>query len=225
MYYTDRQVAILEFVQRYRRLRSVAPTLEEIAQNFGVSKVTIYDHVRQLERKNAIRREKHRARSLEIIDPDYLDRSPDTSAVDSSDSAGGAKVPLSVLGSIAAGQPIEAIENPEIVDLADLLPMGRDHYALRVRGVSMIDDGIHDGDLVIIERRTVADDGEMVVAILEDEGATLKRLYREAKPDGRTHFRLQPANAAMEPIFVDRVEVRGVVVGVVRQLGAPLRGV
>jgi len=223
MYYTDRQVAILEFIQRYRRMRSVSPTLEEIAQNFGVSKVTIYDHVRQLERKSAVRREKHRARSLEILDPDYRDDSLDGLTSDTSVGTAEAKLPLAVLGSIAAGQPIEAVENPEIVDLADLLPMGRDHYALRVRGSSMIDDGIHDGDLVIVERRTAADDGEVVVAIHEHEDATLKRLYRESGPDGRTRFRLQPANESMAPIVVDRVEVRGVVVGVIRQLGTPNR--
>ncbi|MEM7262468.1 MAG: transcriptional repressor LexA [Planctomycetota bacterium] len=218
MYYTDRQVSVLEFIQRYRRMRSVSPTLEEIAQNFGVSKVTIYDHIRQLERKNAIRREKHRARSLEILDPNYRDDTVEAlhaaEAVDGAD----ARVPIAVLGSIAAGRPIEAVENPEVFDLADMVPMGRDHYALRVTGTSMIDDGIHDGDLVIVERRNVADNGEVVVAILEDEEATLKRLFRETDPSGRMLFRLQPANEALEPVVVDRVEIRGVVVGVVRNL-------
>lgn len=209
MYYTDRQLAIVEFIQRYRRLRQVSPTLEEIAQHFGVSKVTIYEHIRQLESKGAIQREKHRARSLIVLDPNFSDEPAE------SEEHLDARVPLTVLGSIAAGQPIDAIEDPEVVDLADLVPMGREHFALRVRGRSMIDDGIHDGDLVIVERRNSADDGEVVVAILEDEEATLKRLYREP-PGAPGRFRLQPANSLLDPIYVDRVEVRGVVVGVVR---------
>ncbi|MCA8962870.1 MAG: transcriptional repressor LexA, partial [Planctomycetes bacterium] len=184
-----------------------------IAQNFGVSKVTVHDHIRQLERKKAVQREKHRARSLEILDPDYCDSASEV------DTTSEYRLPLAILGRIAAGRPIEAIEDPETLDLADLLPMGRDHYALRVQGNSMIDDGIHDGDLVIVERRNVADDGEVVVAILEDEEATLKRLYRHTDGSGQLRFRLQPANVDMEPIIVDQVEVRGVVVGVVRICG------
>lgn len=232
MYYTDRQVAILEFLDRYRRLRRVSPTLEEMAQHFGLSKVTIHDHVKQLERKGAVRREPHRARSLEVIDPEYDHRAS------ASEPREEGRCPIAVLGCIAAGEPLEAIEDPEIVDLADLVPLGREHYALRVRGTSMIDDGIHDGDLVIVERRTVADDGEVVVAILDDEQATLKRLYRERGPrteespgglrkgggasqvaePAPARYRLQPANDALDPIYVDHLEIRGVVVGVVRRL-------
>ncbi|MFN0058453.1 MAG: transcriptional repressor LexA [Planctomycetota bacterium] len=222
MYYTDRQLAILEFLQRYRQMRTVSPTLQEIAEHFAVSKVTIHDHVQQLERKGAVRRAAHRARSLEVLDPEYQDRAHPAAAAST---AGNERLPMTVLGVIAAGQPIEAIEVPEVIDLAEMLvPSTRrqhqDHYALRVRGDSMIDDGIHDGDLVIVERRSVADDGEVVVAVLDDDVlgagvATLKRLFRETR-DGKTVFRLQPANAALAPLFTDRVEVRGVVVGVVR---------
>ena len=127
--------------------------------------------------------------------------------------------PRDIVKGIAAGEPIEVIEAPEQVDLAELLPMGKDHYALRVRGTSMIDDGIHDGDLVIVERREQADDGELVVAIVpgeEMEEATLKKLFRDKK-DGRDVYRLQPSNEALEPLIVDQVEIRGVVVGVVRR--------
>ena len=209
MFYTDRQLAIMEFLQRYRRMAGKSPTLGEIAEHFHVSKVTVHDHVRQLEAKGAVRKAPHRARSLEIVDPDFLEPDP-------SEETGDERLPVSVLGSIAAGRPIDAVEVPERVDLAALLPMGRDHYALRVRGDSMIDDGIHDGDLVIVERRSSADDGELVVAIVGDEEATLKKLYRE-KRDGRSMYRLQPANERLEPIYVDDLEVRGVVIGVVRK--------
>ena len=209
MFYTDRQVAILEFLQRFRRMNGKSPTLGEIAVQFQVSKVTVHDHIRQLEAKGAVRKAPHRARALEIIDPDYLDPDPNETRDEGT-------LPVTILGSIAAGQPIDAIETPETVDLAELLPMGRDHYALRVCGESMIEDGIHDGDLVIVERRTSADDGELVVAITPEEEAALKKLYRETL-DGRSAFRLQPANSTMEPIYVDSIEVRGVVIGVVRK--------
>jgi len=209
MFYTDRQLAIMEFLQRFRRMSGKSPTLSEIAEHFQVSKVTIHDHIRQLELKGAVRKAPHRARALEILDRDYLDPDPSEEPLEG-------RLPVNVLGKIAAGQPIDAIENPESIDLADLLPMGRDHYALQVSGESMIDDGIHDGDLVLVERRSTADDGELVVAIVGEEEATLKKLYRE-KQDGESVYRLQPANEKLEPIYVDSLEIRGVVVGVVRR--------
>lgn len=204
--YTERQLAILEFLVRFKRIRGVHPTLEEIAQNFGVSKVTVHDHMKQLEKKGAIRREPHLARALEVLDPSFLEREETAPAA----------LELVVLGKIAAGGPIEAIEDPYTVDLSDLIPMGREHYALRVQGQSMIDEGIRDGDLVIVERRSHASDGETVVAILPDNEATLKKFYREKSPGG-PRYRLQPANEALSPIYTDELEIRGVVVGVVRR--------
>ena len=208
MFYTDRQLAILEFIQRYRGDRGVSPTLEEIAQHFGVTKVTIYDHIRQLEKKGAIRKVPHLARSLEILDEEFLGASAPAEVEPT--------LPVSLRGSIAAGTGIEAIENPETIDLAEMLPPGSESYALQVRGNSMIDDGIHDGDLVLVERRQDASNGEVVVAIIGDNEATLKRFYRE--PEGApARYRLQPANEALEPIYVDDLEIRGVVIGVIRQ--------
>ena len=119
---------------------------------------------------------------------------------------------IPILGTIAAGRPLEAVEDPEDFALTDLIPRREGHYLLRVRGKSMIEDHIDDGDLVIVERRQSARNGEIVVAILEDEEATLKRFYREDRG-----IRLQPANATMDPIRVDDVEIRGVVRGVVRR--------
>ncbi len=215
MYYTNKQLEIMEFLQQFRSHRQLSPTLDEMAENFGVSRVTIHEHVKQLVKKEAIQSVPYKARSIEILDPQYQEA---TTSIESR-AAGGEHLPVEILGRIAAGEPIEAVEVPERVDLADLLPMGREHYALRVRGTSMIDEGIHDGDMVLVERREVAEDGELVVAVLEDqgiEGATLKKFFRETV-DGNDRIRLQPANPALEPIIVDTVEIRGVVVGVVRR--------
>lgn len=194
---TKRQRQILDFLVEYTRREGVSPTLEEIAQAFGVNKVTVFGHVAELQRKGLIRRPTPRAsRGLML-----------------SDSASGSPVPrLPILGSIAAGQPIEAIEDPEELDLGELVPAGREVYALRVRGESMIEDSIRDGDIVLVERRTTARNGETVVAVLPDGDATLKRFYRET---GRV--RLQPANQALSPIYCPDVEIRGVVVGVLRR--------
>ena len=215
MYYTNKQLEIMEFLQQFRSHRQLSPTLDEMAENFGVSRVTIHEHIKELVKKGAIQSVPYKARSIEILDAQYQETRVSIDA----QSAGGGQLSVEVLGRIAAGEPIEAVEVPERMDLADLLPMGREHYALRVRGTSMIDEGIHDGDMVLVERRKVAENGELVVAVLEDqgiEGATLKKYFRE-KVDGHDRIRLQPANPALEPIIVDTVEIRGVVVGVVRR--------
>lgn len=195
---TRRQRDILVFLQNYLEEHSISPTLEEIASNFGVNKVTIFGHVRELERKGVITRgERGASRTLQPVVPETR-----TSAL------------VLVKGRIAAGRPIEAVEDVEELDLGSLLPRDREVYALRVQGDSMIEDAIRDGDIVIVERRDHARDGETVVAVLPGEETTLKRLYRE--PSG---FRLQPANAALEPLYVQEVEIRGVVIGVVRKYG------
>lgn len=199
---TRRQRDILDFLREYTDREGLSPTLEEIASHFGVNKVTVFGHVSELERKGAIERAAPGiSRGLRIVENE------ETPAADAGRPAG-----VSILGRIAAGAPIEAIEQPEALDLNDLVPGDRDVYALRVKGESMIEDSICDGDLVLIERRETARNGETVVAILEGEEATLKRYYRE---DGRV--RLQPANSSMSPIYADQVEIRGVLIGVVRQ--------
>lgn len=197
---TRRQLDILEFLRGYVDDHGISPTLEEIAAHFGVNKVTVFGHVAEMERKGVLkRRARGVSRGLEIVDPE--------------ESEGPEAPRLPVLGKIAAGAPIETIEEPEQLDLGALVPEGRDVYALQVEGTSMIEDAIADGDIVLVERRTEsARDGEIVVAVLPDGEATLKRIYRE-----KGRFRLQPANSTMEPIYTDEVEVRGVVIGVVRK--------
>ena len=121
---------------------------------------------------------------------------------------------IPLVGHIAAGMPIEAIENREFIELQDMFPAREGTFLLRVRGDSMIDEQIRDGDYVVVEKRNRVKDGDVVVALLEDGDATLKKLYRDKK---RNRYRLQPANPEFEPTFVDRLDVQGVVVGVLRK--------
>ena len=197
MMLTEKQLGVLRYFRDYRREHGISPTLEEAAEHFGVSKITVHEHLRQLVAKGAVHRDKAKARAVAVLyDPDEEDRAE--------------AVP--VLGTIAAGRPIEAIEDREEIELRDLIPTDGDCYLLRVRGQSMIEDHIADGDLVIVERRETAHNGEIVVAIIDDEEATLKRFYREGR-----RIRLQPANSEMEPIYPARCEIRGVVLGVIRR--------
>lgn len=209
---TPKQLAILTRIRDLRIARGYSPTMQELADELGVSKVTVFEHVEALIKKGALIRQPNKARSLEI--------SPDVSLPDEQRHT---RLPL--VGAIAAGRPIEAVEQREHLDLENLFaptsgPLaGVQKFVLRVKGDSMIEDCIADGDYVICEQRNVARNGQTVVALLDtgnsDEGeATLKRFYREK--DGR--IRLQPANSKYEPIIVDakHVQVQGIVIGVVR---------
>jgi len=194
--YTKKQRAMLEFLSKFIRQNGIPPTLEEIGRHFKVSRVTAFQHVHALERRGAVRHRPREARSLEILDPAFR--------------------PIPFLGRIAAGAPIEAIEDAEGIDLRDFFPARGDYFILQVKGDSMIDDHIEDGDLVLVERRTDPRDGDTVVAILPGAGVeetTLKRFYRE---DGGT-VRLEPRNRRLKPLRVREVEVRGIVKGVLRK--------
>jgi len=195
-FYTRKQQSVLEFVAGYQRENGISPTLEEIGQHLGVTRVTAFQHVKSLTDKGAVRTSPLLSRSIEILDPDYR---PESGA-------------LPILGRIAAGSPIEAIEVRQEFDPREFFPSGEGYYLLEVKGDSMIGDQIADGDLVLVEPKTTADDGETVVAVLPNGDATLKRLYRE---EGR--FRLQPSNPTMKPIYTENLEVRGVVRGVLRK--------
>ena len=231
---TRRQRDILTFLEGYTEREGISPTLEEIAQHFGLSKVTIFGHVAELERKGVLRRAAPGiSRGLQIVPEEEADL-PAASTGSTTRGSGGAggsgpralasggvdpgdpgdvRGGLWIHGTIAAGAPIETLERPEVLPFEELAPPGKDVYVLRVEGDSMIEDSIRDGDLVVVERRTDALDGQTVVAVLPGEEATLKRFYRES--DGR--FRLQPANAALQPRIVPELEIRGVVIGVIRR--------
>ena len=207
---TPKQLHILTRVRDMRLTRGYSPTMQELADELGVSKVTVFEHVEALVKKGALLRQRNKARSLEI--------NPDLELPDEERTT---RLPL--VGTIAAGLPIEAVEEREYLDLEELFAAaggaggvrGRDAetFALRVRGDSMIEDQICDGDYVIIQRRANARSGETVVALLDTGEATLKRFYRE-----KGKIRLQPANANYEPIIVDDCQIQGIVIGVVRTM-------
>lgn len=196
---TPKQKEILDFIRAYRQKRGLSPTQREICEEFGYSSFgTLQKHIKLLLEKGVLVRDWNKRRSLVLAEEDKA--------------AGAVELPLA--GRIAAGQPIEAEPEGETVAVPEVLTRRGQNYVLRVNGSSMIDDGIHDGDFVVVNRREKASNGEMVAALLNGE-ATLKRFYREA--DGR--IRLQPANERMSPIWVAEgdLKVQGVVVGLMRK--------
>jgi repressor LexA len=198
---TRRQKEILEFIIEYLDSRGYAPTLEEIASRFGIASLNaVYKHLLALEEKGYISRSWNRARSIEVL------KSTGNRSV------AGQTLPL--LGYVAAGQPIEAVPNVETVAVPDFMSTRGRNYVLRVRGESMIEEHIEDGDYVVVEERAAAQNGEMVVALLDGEYVTLKRFFREG-----VHVRLQPANPAFNPIVVpeENVKIQGVVIGIMRK--------
>ena len=196
---TKRQREILDYLNEFIEDNGYAPSLEEIGRRFRLSSLaTVHKHLTNLQDKGFIRRAWNRSRSVEVV-PTRL---------------GGRAVALPLLGYVAAGAPIEAVVSSETVTVPEDFAGARDTYALRVRGDSMIDEQIRDGDLVVIEDRQAARDGEMVIALLDGTDVTLKTFYLEGE-----HIRLQPANETMKPIIVDAnaVQIQGGVVGVMRQ--------
>ncbi|MGD8697768.1 MAG: transcriptional repressor LexA [Gemmatimonadales bacterium] len=199
---TKRQREILDFIESFIQNSGYSPSFEEIAKFFGYrSLATVHEHLSNLERKGYIRRNYNESRSVEPMETTHHRA---TAAV------------LPLHGLVAAGLPIEAIEQDESVCVPeDMLTGHGPHYVLRVRGDSMIDDQIRDGDCVVVDGRDVADNGEMVIALVNGESATVKRFYRE----GNGRIRLQPANEGHAPQYYNEtdVSVRGVVIGVIRR--------
>ena len=199
---TKRQRQILDYLQEYQGANGYAPSFEEIAAQFNYNSLaTVHEHLTNLERKGYIKRSYNESRAIEILPSDAFS----------------ASVELPLLGAVAAGTAIEHSASGETVAVPeDFVRRGGTHYVLRVRGNSMVDDHITDGDLVIVNQRQTADNGEMVIAMLNGSNATVKRYYRER--DGRV--RLQPANEALSPMYFDRMDdirIEGVVVGVMRR--------
>jgi repressor LexA len=201
---TPKQLRILQLIRDSRVRRGYSPTMQELADEIGVSKVTVFEHVEALIKKGALVREPNKARSLSIADG---------MAVPDEDRP--MRFPL--VGKIAAGYPIEKVADADEIDLAEFLggtitKSGASMFALKVDGESMRDEGILDGDIVLLERAQVAKNGDRVVALLEDGQTTLKTFYKEAD-----HIRLQPANPDFPPIRVKFCQVQGIVKGVVRR--------
>lgn len=209
-YLTERQRDILNFIREFQKQRGVAPTHREICDHFGFSSYgTVYKHLSLLEKKGLIRRDWNQKRGVVVVDPPEETRPAPAAA--GRESSNLRELPL--FGYIAAGRPLDVDVSNETIAVPDHLTTRGENYVLKVRGDSMVDDGILDGDLVIIARREIADNGEMVVANVNGE-VTLKRLYREGE-----RVRLQPANSMMSPIFAAArdVAVQGVVVGLMRR--------
>ena len=200
MYLTRRQKEILDFLDRHISRKGYAPTIEEIGEQFGLSSLaTVHKHLTNLQKKGVVKRDWNRSRGLELV--------PTQVAVKA--------VELPLLGRVAAGSPIEAITASETIFVPEDMVGRRDTYVLQVKGDSMIDEQIRDGDFVIVENRRTARDGEMVIALVDGDSATLKKFYRE----GGGTIRLQPANARLKPIYIDqdRIRIQGVVIGVLRK--------
>lgn len=196
-----RQSQILDFIRQYVQSKGTAPTLREIADSIGVTSLaTVHEHITSLEKKGLIKRKTGRTRGLVLVDEniDFNEK--------------GLEVPI--LGFIAAGAPIQPHTDPNAaLSIPSNFISGKKRtYVLQVRGQSMIEEQIRDGDYVVIEQSENAKNGEIVVALLDNGMATLKRFFREA-----TRIRLEPANAAMSPIFVKRVKIQGKVVGLIRK--------
>ena len=198
---TKRQREILDYLTTYCEQFGYAPSFEEIAKQFNYNSLaTVHEHLSNLERKGYIKRSYNESRAIEILPSDANPRA----------------IELPLLGTVAAGMPIEAVVTQETIAVPeDFVRRGDQHYVLRVRGNSMIDEQIRDGDFVVVQGRQRADNGEMVIALVNGGSATVKKFYRER--DGR--IRLQPANETMSPMYLDEndIAIQGVVVGVLRR--------
>jgi repressor LexA len=198
---TKRQREILNFLELYNAENGYAPSFEEIAAQFKYNSLaTVHEHLSNLERKGYIKRSYNESRAIEILPSELFPKA----------------IELPVLGAVAAGMPIEAQTTGESIAVPDdFIRRNGSHYVLRVRGNSMIDEQIRDGDFVVVNERHAADNGEMVIAMLNGSSATVKKFYRER--DGR--IRLQPANETMQPIYVHEndITIQGIVVGVLRR--------
>ena len=200
MYLTKRQREIYNYIRRYIRKYGYSPTLEEIAESVGVSSLaTIHKHLKNMEHKGVIQREWNRGRSIELV---------------------GSKVQLQtvelpVLGMVAAGSPIEALEDRQWIAVPQELVKSGENFVLCVKGMSMIDEQVRDGDYIVVERRNIAENGELVMALIDGNKVTVKKFYREKDET----IRLQPANSELEPLILkeSEVESKGVVMGLLRK--------
>ena len=200
---TPKQLKILQLIRDSRVVRGYSPTMQELADELNISKVTVFEHVEALIKKGALKRDPNKARSLSICENAVV---PDEAQ----------PLAFPLVGKIAAGYPIEKFETNDQLSLTDLFGprVGQKggSFALRVDGDSMKDEGILDGDYVIVERRETARNGERVVALLPSGETTLKTFYKDGDK-----IRLQPANPAFEPIIVKDCKIQGVITGVLRR--------
>jgi repressor LexA len=208
---TRRQKELYDFLLSFVDQHGYSPSFEEIAEGMGLSSLaTVHKHITNLEQKGLLKRDYNRSRSIDLLKPRGLMK---TSLAVAAAATAQSNVTLPLLGRIAAGQPLEAVENPESISLADFT-RSKEVYVLQVKGESMQDEHIVNGDYVLVEKTNTARDGEIVVALVDGSEATLKRIYVEG-----SEVRLQPSNATMQPIMVPAasVQVQGRVIGVLRK--------
>src|SRR5437763_3525931 len=202
---TKRQRQVYDFIADFVQKNQYSPSLEEIGEGLGLNSLaTVHKHISNLEKKGLLTRDYNRSRSIDLLPP--KGRLKQAMSVNTA-------MVLPLVGRIAAGQPIEAVQNPETISLADFV-RSKEVFVLEVRGESMQDEAILDGDYVLVEKTKTAHNGDIIVALVETTDATLKRFYREGDK-----IRLQPSNAAMQPIIVPAasVEIQGRVIGVLRK--------
>lgn len=207
---TKKQRAILDYIEDFQREFGYSPSYREIGEHFDLSSpATVFQHIKNLERRGFVTISESGARSIELVRQPSLFAGLD---IDTVPELASDMIPLS--GLITAGQPIEAIEEKEVISVPTTITSGAGScFALRVKGDSMIEDGIFDGDYVILKKQDSAQDGDIVVALIDNEYATLKRYYKE-----KDHIRLQPANATMEPFRIKGdVKVQGKLIGLIRK--------
>ena len=213
---TKRQFRVLAFLDSFVRRNGYCPSYDEVRKALGLASLaTVHKHMNTLQRKGYIRRDPNRSRSIEVIDRRPMIEANGQSAKAAKDLRSTSRAEsLPLLGRIAAGRPVEAFANQEALSLQEFVG-NRNVYVLQVKGDSMIEDHICDGDFVVVESTSDADNGDTVVALVHGNEATLKRFYRET--DGR--LRLQPANSSMAPIFMEQgeLEIQGRVIGVLRK--------
>jgi repressor LexA len=196
---------VYDFLQNFIEEHGYSPSFEEIGAGLGLSSLaTVHKHISNLQEKGLLKRDYNRSRSIDVVKMRGRAKQSPVSPAD---------IRLPLLGVIAAGRPLEAVENPESISLGDFT-RARDVYVLQVKGESMQDEHIVDGDYVLVEKTKTARDGEIVVALVSNYETTLKRIYQEGEST-----RLQPSNATMKPIIVPSVDVvvQGRVIGVLRK--------
>jgi repressor LexA len=205
---TKRQKEVLDYLVSFLNKHGYSPSFEEIAKSLKLTSLaTVHKHITTLERKGFVRRGYNQSRSIEVL---QLPKPVREQVIERR------VVEMPLAGRIAAGRPLEAVEDRETISLGDFA-RSSNVFALEVKGNSMVDDHILDGDFIVVEQTQVANPGEIIVALVRGEEATLKRFYRE--PGGR--IRLQPANAEMRPLIVPAsdVKIQGRVIGVLRKYG------
>jgi len=205
---TKRQREVYDFIARFVAEHGYSPSFEEIGDGTDLSSLaTVHKHVSNLEKKGLLKRDYNRSRSIDVLPPrGALKKSMAVAA--------GISGELPLLGRIAAGRPVEALQNPETISFADFTRSSSDVFVLQVKGESMQDEAILDGDYILVEKISAVRNGEIVVALVDGTESTLKRIYKEGEK-----VRLQPSNASMQPVIVPAaaVQVQGRVIGVLRK--------